>query len=164
MNGEQRRFHRMLAPGIEALGCELLGVQISRGARHSVLRIYIDRPEGITLEDCERVSHQASGILDVEDPIRGEYSLEVSSPGDDRPLFMEAHFERFRGHRARLRLAVPQEGQRTLTGILEGVSDGVVTVDVDGKQWKVSLEQIAQARLVPGGSGPTTTDAPREGQ
>ena len=164
MVGEQRRFHEMLAPGIEALGCELLGVQISRGARHSLLRIYIDRPEGITLDDCEKVSHQVSGILDVEDPIKGEYSLEVSSPGEDRPLFLEAHFKRFKGHRARLRLAVPQEGQRNLTGTLAGTQDGQVMLDVDGRQWQVSLEQIAQARLVPGGTAPQRAASPREGK
>ena len=154
MNGEQRRYHQMLSPGIESLGCELLGVQIARGAHHSVLRIYIDRPEGITLEDCEQVSHQVSGVLDVEDPIEGQYSLEVSSPGDDRPLFMEEHFRRFQGHRARVRLALPLEGRRNLTGTIVSAEDGVVTMELEERQWKVSLEQVAQAKLVPDGPEP----------
>jgi ribosome maturation factor RimP len=144
----------MLAPSVEALGCELLGVQLSRGPRQSQLRIYIDRPEGVSLEDCERVSHQVSGILDVEDPIEGQYSLEVSSPGADRPLFLEEHFRRFAGHQVRLRLAVPLEGRRNLTGRLEGMDDGEVLVALEGRQWRLPLEQIAQARLVPELSGP----------
>ena len=154
MSREQRRFHEMLSPSVEALGCELLGVQLSRGPRQSLLRIYIDRPEGVTLDDCERVSHQVSGILDVEDPIAGQYSLEVSSPGADRPLFVEEHFRRFAGHRVKLRLAVPVEGRRNLTGQLEGAEDGEVLVELDGRRWKLPLDQIAQARLVPDGAGP----------
>jgi len=144
----------MLSPSVEALGCELLGVQLSRGPRHSLLRIYIDRPEGVTLEDCERVSHQVSGILDVEDPIEGRYSLEVSSPGADRPLFLEEHYRRFAGQRVRLRLAVPVDGRRSLTGTLEGAAGGEVVLNDEGRLWTLPLEQIAQARLVPEGSRP----------
>jgi len=149
MVGEQQRFHGMLSPSVEALGCELLGVQVSRGPRHSVLRIYIDKPEGITLDDCEKVSHQVSGILDVEDPIAGEYSLEVSSPGVDRPLFLEQHYQRFAGHRARIRLAVPMNGRRNVTGTLMSAGQGEVVVETEGEQLTLPLEQIAQARLVP---------------
>ena len=154
MSGEQQRFHEMLAPSVEALGCELLGVQLSRGPRHSVLRIYIDSPDGITLDDCEKVSHQVSGILDVEDPVAGEYSLEVSSPGVDRPLFMEEHYRRFVGHRVRMRLAVPLNGRRNLTGTLLGAESGEVMVDLEGEPVRLPLEQIAQARLVPDETGP----------
>lgn len=149
MSGEQRRIYEMLAPSVAALGCELLGVQVSRGRRHTVLRLYIDRPEGVTLEDCERVSHQVSGVLDVEDPIDGEYSLEVSSPGADRPLFQEEHFRRFAGHAVRVRLALPVDGRRNVSGTLKGVADGNVLVEHEGAEWRLPLEQIAQARLVP---------------
>ena len=154
MVGEQQRFHEMLSPSVEALGCELLGVHVSRGPRHSVLRIYIDKPEGITVEDCEKVSHQVSGILDVEDPIKGEYSLEVSSPGVDRPLFLEQHYQRFAGHRVRIRLALPLHGRRNMTGALVRAGQGNVVVDIEGQQLTLPLEQIAQARLVPDETGP----------
>jgi len=153
MVGEQQRFHEMLAPSVAALGCELLGVQVSRGPRHSVLRIYIDKPEGITLDDCEKVSHQISGVLDVEDPIEGEYSLEVSSPGVDRPLFLEQHYQRFAGHRVRIRLSVPVSGRRNLVGTLVAARQGDVVVELEGEQLALPLEQIAQARLVPEETG-----------
>ena len=149
MPGQQQRFQEMLGPSVSALGCELLGVQVSRGSRHTVLRLYIDRPEGITLDDCERVSHQVSGILDVEDPIEGEYSLEVSSPGEDRPLFLESHFQRYAGHEVRVRLAVPVEGRRTVTGTLAGMDGDTVTVTDGDREWRLPMDQIAQARLVP---------------
>ena len=154
MPGQQQRFQEMLGPSVAALGCELLGVQLSRGRQHTTLRLYIDRPEGITLDDCERVSHQVSGILDVEDPIKGEYSLEVSSPGEDRPLFLESHFERFSGHTVRVRLGVPVEGRRSVTGTLLGVSGRDVVVKDTENEWHLPLEQIAQARLVPDGMQP----------
>ena len=159
MSVEQQRFYELLAPTIEAVGCELLGVQISRGRQHTVLRLYIDRlqggtfaeeeEQGITIEDCTRVSHQVSGVLDVEDPIAGEYSLEVSSPGDDRPLFRLEHYERFIGHRIRARLAVPVDGRRSVTGPIVSVEDGKVVVEEDSVQWRLAMDQIALARLVP---------------
>ena len=159
MSVEQQRFYELLAPTIEAVGCELLGVQISRGRQHTVLRLYIDRlqggtlageeAQGITIEDCTRVSRQVSGVLDVEDPIAGEYSLEVSSPGDDRPLFRPEHYERFIGHRIRARLVVPVDGRRSVTGPIVGVEDGKVVVEEDSVLWRLAMEQIALARLVP---------------
>ena len=164
MSVEQQRFYELLAPSIEAVGCELLGVQISRGRQHTVLRLYIDRPQsemgtsdsapnsgeqGITIEDCTRVSHQVSGVLDVEDPIAGEYSLEVSSPGDDRPLFRLEHYERFIGHRVRARLTVPVDGRRGVTGPIVGIENGKVVIEEDDVQWQLAMEQIALARLVP---------------
>lgn len=149
MSGEQQRYREMLGPSVLALGCELLGVQISRGHRHTLLRIYIDRTEGVTLEDCTRVSRQVSGILDVEDPIEGEYSLEVSSPGADRPLFIEEHFERFAGRMVNVRLAIPVSGRRRVTGLIVGVTDGEIVVEEEGTQWRLPVDRIGQARLVP---------------
>jgi len=172
MSVEQRRFYELLAPSIESVGCELLGVQISRGRQHTVLRVYIDclRSEvgqiapgqsdsgqrhgehtglGITIEDCTRVSHQVSGVLDVEDPIEGEYSLEVSSPGDDRPLFRLEHFKRFIGHTIRARLVVPVDGRRSVTGHIVGIEDGKVVVEEENVHWQLAMDQISLARLVP---------------
>ena len=90
-----------------------------------------------------------SGVLDVEDPIEGEYSLEVSSPGDDRPLFRLEHYERFVGHKIRARLTVPVDGRRSVTGHIVDIENGEVVVEEDGEQWRLAMDQIAIARLVP---------------
>lgn len=152
MADEQNRLQTLLAPGVESQGCELLGVQVSRGRRHTVLRLFIDRDEGITVEDCERVSHQVSGLLDVEDPIAGDYHLEVSSPGADRPLFRREHYERFVGAEVRIRMTVPQDGRRSFVGVLVGVDEGDrVHLRGDDGEWHLPLAQIALGRLVPEG-------------
>ena len=101
----------LVQSAVDALGYELVGVEyLSRPTAGHLLRIYIDREGGIGLADCEKVSHQVSGVLDVEDPIRGGYALEVSSPGLDRPLFEKAHFERFVGEVARIKLHAAVNG------------------------------------------------------
>ena len=89
----------MIRQVVESLNYELVGVELlQRQKAGSLLRVYIDQPDGITVDDCTEVSHRVSGILDVEDPIKGAYHLEISSPGLDRPLFEEQHFDRFAGH------------------------------------------------------------------
>jgi ribosome maturation factor RimP len=129
-----------------------VGVQYHASRNRSLLRVYIDRAAGITLDDCARVSHQVSGVLDVEDPITGEYDLEVSSPGLDRPLFSREHFERFGGQRARVTLEAPIEGRRRFTGELGGVRGDAVSVWVDGEEYLLPFDAIASARLTPDGS------------
>lgn len=132
------------------MGYELVGVEyFQRGSGGAVLRVYIDQEKGITLDDCSAVSHQLSGVLDVEDPVQGHYDLEVSSPGSDRPLFSAEHFERFRGHKARLRLAAKLDDRRKLEGLIEGVRDEVVLLGVDGETREIPLAMIDSARLVP---------------
>ena len=139
----------LLEPVVSAMGYELVGVE-RLAQRHSTLvRLYIDRDDGITLSDCERVSHQISGVLDVEDPIRGAYTLEISSPGLDRPLFTPAHFERFTGCRATIRLLRPLQGRRKLTGLLRGLREGKVLLEENGIEYSLPYEQIEKARLVP---------------
>ena len=133
----------------EPMGYELVGVEFSQGGGRTVLRVYIDHERGITLDDCAAVSHQLSGVLDVEDPIAGNYELEVSSPGLDRPLFEAAHYERFRGHRARIRLAAKMEGQRNFEGVLAGVADGCILLEVGDEIRKLPLDGVESARLVP---------------
>ena len=127
----------------------LVGVEFHAAKRRSLLRLYIDVESGITLDDCERVSHQVSGLLDVEDPVAGEYDLEVSSPGEERPLFTAEHFERFRGQRAKVTLEVPVEGRRRFTGRIDGVRDGAVVLEVDGHETPIDLDSIGSARLLP---------------
>lgn len=141
----------LLGPALEALGYELVGVEYLSQGRHALLRIYIDSEHGITLEDCERASHQVSGVLDVEDPIAGSYSLEVSSPGLDRPLFRPEHFARFAGKPVRLRLRLPLEGRRKFAGVIEGVRDGRILIRRDEEPQRLELDpdEIERANLIP---------------
>lgn len=135
---------------VEPMGYELVGVEhFPRGGGASTLRVYIDRDTGITVEDCAAVSHQLSGVLDVEDPLPGQYHLEVSSPGLDRPLVFPEHFARFRGHRVKVRLADKIEGRRNLEGILRGEDQGLILLEADGREWEIPLAALESARLVP---------------
>ena len=101
---------------IQALGVELWGVELLQQGKYSLLRIYIEREEGVTIEDCEKVSRQISALLDVEDPIAGEYTLEVSSPGMDRPLFTIEQYSQFIGSEVELKLRRPLDGRRKFKG------------------------------------------------
>lgn len=135
---------------VEAMGYELVGVELFRkGASGLVLRVYIDSENGITLDDCSAVSHQLSGVLDVEDPISENYDLEISSPGLDRLLFEPAQFERFKGQKARLKLITPMEGRRKLEGLLAGTEGDTVLLDAAGEMVRIPLELIDTARLLP---------------
>lgn len=146
----EQRVMRLLEPTVSALGYELLGVEYLAQGKHSRVRLYIDAPAGIGLEDCEKVSHQASGILDVEDPIKGQYSLEVSSPGLDRPLFRLEHFARFLGQRVKLRIHQPRNGQRNFQGRIDAVENEEIYISMDdGNQLVVSMADIEKANLIP---------------
>lgn len=142
------RLHAVIEPAVTALGYELVGVEHLSQGRHSVLRIYIDREDGVTVDDCARVSHQVSGALDVEDPIKGQYTLEVSSPGLDRPLFTIDHYRRFAGELAEIRLAAPRDGRRKFKGILRGVEGDAVIIEVEGEAVALPLNEIEKAHLV----------------
>jgi ribosome maturation factor RimP len=139
----------LIGPTVEGLGYELVGIEYLPQGRHSLLRVYIDHADGITLDDCARVSYQVSGLLDVEDPIKGNYTLEVSSPGLDRPLFKPEHFMRFAGHRVRVRLKVPLLERRKFSGVLQGLRDDQVIVVDDGQEFSLPLDKIEKANLVP---------------
>ncbi len=144
------KLQGLIKPAVEMLGYELVGVEFSaRGAASGLLRVYIDREGGVTVDDCGRVSHQVSGVLDVEDPIAGHYDLEVSSPGLDRPLFDEEHFERFAGHEARIRLHTKLDGRRKFQGRLRGVEQAHVLIEEQDQLYRLPLGQIESARLVP---------------
>lgn len=145
------RLTELVASAVEPLGYELLGVEYLPQGRHSVVRVYIDRPEGITLDDCERASRQVSAVLDVEDPIKGQYTLEMSSPGLDRPLFTAEQFARYPGRQVRLRLRSPVHGQRKLTATLQGVDDDTLRVQVPeaDEEWQIPLDEVEKANLVP---------------
>ena len=120
----------LINPVIEDMGYELLGVEYVASGKHSILRLYIDSEQGIGVDDCEAVSRQVSAIMDVEDPIAGQYSLEVSSPGIERPLFTLAHYQRFLGHDISLRLFRPIEGRRKFTGSIGSISEVNKTIEL----------------------------------
>ncbi len=139
----------VLGPSVTALGYELVGIEYVPARGGATLRVYIDSEAGISLDDCERVSHQLSGVLEVEDPIPGRYTLEVSSPGLDRPLFTREHYQRFAGHEIRLRTREPVNGRRNFTGTLVAVRDENVVMEEDGVELCVPLECVARANVVP---------------
>ncbi len=145
---------RLLEPPIEALGFELVDAEFVREGRGGVLRIFIDcRAEnsdaGVTVDDCARVSHAVSQVLETQDPIKGHYTLEVSSPGFDRILRKRAHFERFLGERIFAELKLPIDGRRRFVGRLKLVEGDTIVVEVDGKAHSLPLERIQKARLRP---------------
>jgi ribosome maturation factor RimP len=143
-----KQLQAIIEPAVTALGYELVGVEYISQGKHSVLRVYIDQEEGITVDDCAAVSHQVSAVLDVEDPIKGVYTLEVSSPGLDRPLFTEAHYERYLGNMAEIRLRSPVDGRRKFKGRLQAVRDGQVEIEVDGERHTLALDNVEKAHLV----------------
>jgi ribosome maturation factor RimP len=113
------------------------------------LRIFIDAENGVSLEDCEKVSRQISSVMDVEDPIDGEYTLEVSSPGLDRPLYTEAQYARYVGQTINARLRIARDGRRRFKGLINKVENGDVFVQVDNQEWQVAIDSIDKANIVP---------------
>ena len=142
------QIEALVQVSIESLGYMLVGVEYIKNGRDTVLRIYIDAEQGISIEDCERVSHQVNGILEVEDPISTAYSLEVSSPGFDRPLFKQKDFEQFFGAEAKISMKLPIQGRRNFKGQLHGFSDGNILIEVDGELYDLPLTKLAKARIV----------------
>ena len=147
--GRQQEIEQLAGPIILALDCELWGTELIRQGRSTLLRIYIDREQGVTIEDCEAVSRRVSQVLDVESPIAGQYTLEVSSPGMDRLLFRIEHYAEYAGETVEIRLNQPFEGRRKLTGTLAGVDGDEVLVQVGDEEFVLPLEWIQRARIVP---------------
>ena len=142
---------RLLEPVISRDGFELVEVEWGREGTSWVLRLYVDRPGGVTIEHCQELSRTIEPILDVEDFIEPAYNLEVSSPGLDRPLRKPADFERFAGQRAHVKTygPIPAEGgpRKNWTGVLRGFRDGAVEIEVDGQLHRVPHDKIAKAHL-----------------
>jgi ribosome maturation factor RimP len=149
MHGQRVELRRLLEPGVKALGFELVDVEFAGGSGRATLRIFIDGPQGVTVDDCADVSRQLSAILDVEDPIVGAYSLEVSSPGLDRPLVTAADFTRFKGETVKIQMVEALDGRKRFKGRLVEVAGDRVVVDVDNERFELAIEGIERARLVP---------------
>ena len=139
----------MIAPIVASLGCELWGLEYLTQGRYTTLRIFIDGPEGVSLEDCEKVSRQVSAVMDVEDPIDGEYTLEVSSPGMDRPLYTPAHYARYVGETVNLRLRMARDGRRRFKGTILKVENDDLFLEVDGKEVSLPVDAIDKGNVVP---------------
>ena len=139
----------LLEPTIERLGFELSDLEAKLGGKGGVVRIFIDHPDGISLEDCEKVSLAVSALLDVEEPLPGQYSLEVSSPGLDRKLTKVDHFQRFAGETVKVQMRFPIAGRKRFRGTLVSSNDENIVVEVDGESHSLPMATIDTARLVP---------------
>lgn len=141
------QLEAIIIPAVEACGCDFWGLEYLSQGRHSKLLVYIEHADGINVDMCANVSHQVSAILDVEDPITGEYTLEVSSPGVDRPLFKLAHYAENIGQQIQVRLHMPFDGRRKFKGQLSGIEDGDIVMQVDGNDYLFPIESIDKANM-----------------
>lgn len=148
MKNAAEQIAELIAPTVEALGLELWGIELQQQGKYSLLRVYIENHEdGVDIEDCEKVSRQVSALLDVEDPISGEYTLEVSSPGIDRPLFTAEQFGLYVGETVNIRLRTALQGRRKFKGVIERVNEGVVDLLVDGESVAIQLTDLDKANI-----------------
>jgi ribosome maturation factor RimP len=138
----------IVQPVVEAMGCELWGIESLPMGRHSRVRIFIESETGVDVEDCARVSRQVSSVLDVEDPVNGEYTLEVSSPGLDRRLFELHHYSAFVGSKIRIRLKRPYEGSRKYAGVLIAVEGDEIILRCHEEEILFPFEIIERANIV----------------
>ena len=150
MTGDE--LQKLIEPTIERLGYELTDLEVRLSGQGGLLRLTIDKPNGIDLDDCEKVSHAVSALLDVEDPVPGNYNLEVSSPGLDRKLTKVEHFQRFEGETLKVTMRFPIEGRRRFRGTLVSSDDENIVVEVDGESHSLPLTMLDTARLVPEGA------------
>lgn len=142
---------RLIEPLVGDLGYEFVGLEYQSNPKNRLVRLYIDRPGiGVTLDDCELVSREVSALMDVEDPVSGQYTLEVSSPGLERPLFTAEQFRRFAGEKARVFLYEPLERRRKITAVIVGVDESaVLELDDAGERLHIDMNNIRRAHLAP---------------
>lgn len=149
MAGKDDLLHDLVAPIVSSLGCDLWGVDYLSHGKQTLVRIYIDKADGIDVDDCARISRQLSSVLDVEDPIMGEYTLEVSSPGMDRPLFTLEQFGLYVGEQLKIRLRAPYEGRKNFSGVMTGIEEEDIVIAVDDHEYLLPFDLIDKANLVP---------------
>ncbi|UPL06725.1 Ribosome maturation factor RimP [Pseudomonas sp. IsoF] len=149
VSSKLEQLQALLAPVVTGLGFECWGIEFVSQGKHSVLRVYIDKEGGILVDDCAEVSRQVSSVLDVEDPISSEYTLEVSSPGMERPLFTLEQFASHAGEQVKIKLRSPFEGRRNFQGLLRGVEEQDVVVQVDDQEFLLPIDSIDKANIIP---------------
>jgi len=144
-----QKLNELLQPLVEDLGYEFVGLEYNSNPKHAVLRIYIDHDNGVGIEDCEAVSRETAALLDVKDPIRSNYNLEVSSPGLDRPLFTTAQYRQFAGSEVKITIFAPQDGRRKFSGPILGADENGIRIEQDGTEVTLDINNVVKARLVP---------------
>ena len=144
----KKELELLIKPVVESFGCELWGIDFTPFKESALLRVFIDKKAGVTLDDCSDVSYQLSGVFDVEDPIQLPYRLEVSSPGIERPLLSVEHYQRYPGALVKIRLKWPLDGQRNFTGSVVSADENKVVLDVDGTEVEIPFDAIGRGRLV----------------
>ena len=149
MHRQHSELIELLEPVITALGYEMLGIEYFKQKDGSLLRLYIDSDAGITIDDCTRVNHQVIGVLDVHDPIKERYHLEISSPGLDRPLFTLKQFQRFLGQQVKIKLREKIDERRKFTGVIKAIEETAVLVSEEGNDYLIPADVIDSAHLVP---------------
>ena len=143
----QNELELLLGPTVNDMGYELWGCEYLSQGKHSLLRIYIDKEDGIGIEDCQQVSHQISALLDVEDPIPGNYSLEVSSPGIPRPLFKSYQYENYIGQEVQIKTFKPVGGKRKLLGTIVSASETTLVLNINNEDQELLFSNIVKANL-----------------
>ena len=147
--GKDALLRELVEPVVTALGFQLWGIEYNAQGKHSLVRIYIDSPSGINVDHCAQVSRQVGSVFDVEDPIVGEYNLEVSSPGMDRPLFNLSQYPAYIGETIKVRLRTAFEGRRKFSGQLTGIEGDDVVITVDDHEYLLPFDLIEKANVVP---------------
>ena len=141
-------LNELIEPVVTTLGLEFWGVEHTAQDNRKIVRVFIDGENGVSVDDCAAVSRQLSALFDVEDPIPGVYTLEVSSPGVERPLFTAAQFQQYIGHEVKVKLRAPFEGRRNYRGLLSAVENDEISVHVDGHEYLLPIETVDKANLV----------------
>jgi|TARA_B110000116_G_C16786707_1_gene561309 ribosome maturation factor RimP len=144
----EQKLTDLLRPAVEETGKTLRGIEYISAGNNSVLRLFIDHENGINVDDCAEVSRQVGALLDVEDPISSEYSLEVSSPGVDCPLFDLSHFQEVIGETVNIRLSMPLNGRRKFKGPLVAIENDTLIVQVDSIDYELAFSNVDKANLV----------------
>tara|TARA_B100000953_G_scaffold290645_1_gene276031 strand:+ start:650 stop:1096 length:447 start_codon:yes stop_codon:yes gene_type:complete len=147
MHIQNQNLLDLFEPEITAMGFELLGIELIKNGHISLLRVYIDKFEGVNIDDCVLVSQQLTGLLDVKDPIKGQYNLEVSSPGIDRSLFTDEQLKKHIGHIVMIKLREKYRGKRKITGVLEAVNNLEIIIKCNENNEKIPSELIDKAKL-----------------
>jgi ribosome maturation factor RimP len=149
MRRELTHLWELFEPVVNGMGYDLIEIEHFPNPKHGVLRLYIDKEEGITIDDCSDVSRQISALIDVEDPVRGQFNLEVSSPGMDRPLRRVKDFQRFTGSKVKLKTMMPLDGQRNFSGRLLEADEESLTIETDTEEITLPMSALEKARIVP---------------